>query len=125
MNVVDRIIHSINWLARKEAGSINKLSDQQRKQVQKIYLEDFSVNPDRQINKMCAFLDTQLSSFSPTAFKKLGIPATYYRAEYNRKLAKIKAEAGAKSVELLMEMAEVYERDFRKSCGAAFDQVLM
>jgi len=124
MENADRIIHSIKWLKKLEDESIENLPDRQKKQVLKIYLEDFSINPERQINDMCSFLATELSAASPGMFKKLGIPTTYFTADYDRKLKAIKKKTDPTSFKLLMEMEEEYNSDFKKYCGMDFSSVL-
>lgn len=70
----DRVIYSIDWLLKKVDDTVQKLDDEQRKQILFVPFEKFVLEPYPYLEKLCDLLDTETTLYTRKALRKQNVP---------------------------------------------------
>jgi len=110
-NTMDRVIDEVLFCLKKEYLNYRKYKND--KNCLFIENEDFAVNSDRNISKICKFLKTKRSNFTKKIMKRENCPREINPKVYQEKLKKIKFLSTKKSFQKLLDFEKVFQR--RKS----------
>lgn len=70
----DRVIYSIDWLLKKAEDTVQKLNEDQRKQILFVPFEKFVLDPYPYLEKMCDLLDTETTRYTKRTLRKQSVP---------------------------------------------------
>ncbi len=107
---MDRVIHALFLINRMAEARQAHLSDKQKKRILFVSFEAFHVEPDKEIEKIAAFLCRKVGSLWVTAKLKQKLPAKHPREARKEKEKEIARLASPKAFALLKEMEKKYHQ---------------
>ena len=105
----DRVIKCIAALTEMCSQTYQSLSARQKRQILFVRYEDVVENTSSEIERICAFLDTEPSKGIPLIMAKEKCPGKISLNERARKISDIKKNAGKKAFALMMKLVNDYE----------------
>ena len=105
-NPMDRVIDEVLFCLKKEYLNYKKYKN--NKNCLFIENEDFSVNTSKNISKICNFLNTKKSKFTPQIMKRENCPREIDRKVYYEKLKKIKFLSTKNSFQKLQDFEKFF-----------------
>jgi len=105
-NPMDRVIDEVLFCLKKEYLNYKKYKN--NKNCLFIENEDFSVNTSKNISRICNFLNTKKSKFTPQIMKRENCPREIDRKVYYEKLKKIKFLSTKNSFQKLQDFEKFF-----------------
>ena len=105
-NPMDRVIDEVLFCLKKEYLNYKKYKN--NKNCLFIENEDFSVNTIKNISRICNFLNTKKSKFTPQIMKRENCPREIDRKVYYEKLKKIKFLSTKNSFQKLQDFEKFF-----------------
>ncbi len=109
LSEMDSIIHMIHNILLNHKRTFNSLSKKIRKQILVIPFEKMVTKPKPFLKKICSFLNTKETLYTPIVLEKENVPRDPQDESRKDKLNEIKKLASHDSFNLLMKMAKNYE----------------
>ena len=106
---MDRVIRSIESVAKLSQKSYSTLSAAQKRQILIVTFEGLTQEPRPVIAKIEAFLKTKKESYMQKILKRERCPRGPLAPERDKKLQNIKKTASKKAFNILLELANDYE----------------
>ena len=103
---MDRVIDEVLFCLKKEYVNYKKFKN--NKNCLFIENEDFAVNSDRNVKRICKFLNTKKSKFTKKIMKRENCPREIDPKIYQEKLKKIKFLSTKKSFQKLVEFEKIF-----------------
>ena len=105
-NPMDRVIDEVLFCLKKEYLNYKKYKN--NKNCLFIENEDFSVNTSKNISRICKFLNTKKSKFTPQIMKRENCPREIDPKVYHEKLKKIKFLSTKNSFQKLQDFEKFF-----------------
>ena len=103
---MDRVIDEALFCLKKEYSNYRKYKN--NRNCLFLENEDFSVNTNKNISKICKFLNTKKSKFTSRMMRKENCPREVDPKSYREKLKKIKFLSTKKSFQKLLDFEKVF-----------------
>lgn len=105
----DRVIKCIAALTEMCAQTYQSFSAKQKRQILFVRYENVVENTYAEIERICAFLNTEPSGGMPVIMAKEKCPGKISLNERARKVSNLKKDAGKKAFALMMKLSDDYE----------------
>ena len=103
---MDRVIDEALFCLKKEYFNYNKYKN--NRNCLFLENEDFSVNTNKNISKICKFLNTKKTKFTSKVMKRENCPREIDPKNYREKLKKIKFLSSKKSFQKLQDFEKIF-----------------
>ena len=103
---MDRVIDEALFCLKKEYSNYNKYKN--NRNCLFLENEDFSVNTNKNISKICKFLNTKKTKFTSKVMKRENCPREIDPKNYREKLKKIKFLSSNKSFQKLQDFEKIF-----------------
>jgi hypothetical protein len=133
LHSIDKVIHSIEWLMRKNNEAHDRLNDAQKEQVIFVPFEKFVIEPWPYINELKHFLGTDITPSTTKALRRQKCPRQSLMAgrghkvygwksdehtnddlrDFNRRESFVKENADPESVDILNALCQKYEEKYQ------------
>ncbi|NQU95476.1 MAG: sulfotransferase domain-containing protein [Candidatus Omnitrophica bacterium] len=110
LNPKERCIKTSISLIKRAVNQYKNTSEKNK--IHLIKFKDFVQNPHEQIEKICAFLNTNTTQHTEHFIRKAKCPRVLNLKERDSNLAELKSGVKKEIFELLLETSESYETDF-------------
>ena len=105
---MDRVIDEVLFCLKKEYNNYKKYKNE--KNCLFLENEDFAKNTEKNISKICKFLKTNKSKFTPKIMKRENCPRKINHDIYQEKLKKIKFLSSTKSFQKLIDFEKIFKK---------------
>jgi hypothetical protein len=106
---MDRVIYMIKAIRDNYAKALNLLSNEEREGVLFLTFDEIVTNTDHVLNKICAFLNTDRTSYTSFVLKREKCPRVLSEDARKNKLDKIKELATDEAFHSLVSMVDDYK----------------
>ncbi len=110
LNPMERCILPVTVLIKKAVKQYKKAVDKTR--IHLLTFEDFVQNTQEELKKICTFLNTTPTKYTPHAISLANCPRKLDRLDRKRKMSEFKTGTRKKYFNMLMEISEAYEANF-------------
>lgn len=109
LSEMDRIIHLISRLIKGHEEVYESLSPKYKKQVMIVPFEELVTDPKPYLEKICDFLDTEETLYTPIKLQQERCPRTLNESDRLKKRDEIKKLSSEDAFNLLEHMSKKYE----------------
>ena len=107
LNPYERSVRDVSFLIKRSVEQYRKLIS--KKNIHIITFEEFAQNPHDELKKICEFLNTTTSLYTPVFMEKERVPRVIDPSERERKLLELKQNVNMEIYSQLNELSGLYE----------------
>ena len=111
LNEMEKCVFLHNILLIKSVGEYKKLIDGQKNSILVLKYEDVLIDPSKEIDKICLFLETTKSKYTEKAFIDARVPRVIKTEDREKKLEEIKNSVKAELFMELNDLVNQYEKN--------------
>lgn len=111
---VNRIIYLINRVQDIHESKIDSLSDEEKNKVMVIFFEKMVTGPKEVLKRICKFLNTEETLYTPIALEKERCPRVLKDEDRKEKFDELAKNAEGEYIDMLATMARDYEAMLKK-----------
>lgn len=109
LNPMERCVRMVTDLVLRSVKQYKESGDKSRIHV--LTFEDFVQRPEEELEKICSFLGTRMTDYTPHFIHKAKCPRVLNPKDREKKLTELKAVVSKRIFDLLMETTKSYEKD--------------